>query len=331
MSNLLLFLAKNPCDDINVLKVVYVFKQVLSVVFIIVPIILIVLILIDIAKNVIAKNTDDMVKNRNLAIKRIIYAVAIFLVPSIVGIFMSVIGDMSANYKSCLEVTQESIVLKTEAAKSKCSGDNVEWNEGLNECVEKKKTTTADPNPSTPQGRGSLGRYVSNSNSGSDSSDNNGPGNTSVVYETSDSYKSALNTTDQHISAPFWDTKYHKDHAHKGMDIATPGGTKIIALGGGTAVESGYNAARGYYIRIDHGTYCTLYQHMQKFPLFHKGDTVKKGNIIGYVGNTGASQGNHLHLELWVPAGQGKPNWNAYNAKWNVADPAQFDFTKLPD
>lgn len=330
MGNFMLFMAKNPCDDLNVLRVVVVLKEILSVVFLVVPMILIVLVIIDIVKNVVAKSEEDMTKNKKLAIKRCVYAVAIFFVPTIVSIFMSALGDLGVDYGSCMSITKESLALKIQTAKNQCTSENMEWNEGLSECVEKKQYSRVDPNSSPSGGNGGLGakRDVSNSNSESEVDGN--PAAISVIYQTNDSYKSSLNTTNQRISAPFWDTVYHST-PHKGMDIAAPGGTEIIALGGGTVAESNYNAQRGWYIRIDHGNYCTLYQHMKESSPFKKGQTVKKGNVIGKVGSTGHSSGNHLHLELWVPSGQGKPNWNSYNAKWNVADPTNFDFTKLPD
>lgn len=85
------------CKDNGLFSVVYIFKQVLSVVFMIIPIILIVLVLIDLAKNVIANKDDDMTKNRNIAIKRIIYAIAIFLVPFMVNVVMHVLYDLIDN------------------------------------------------------------------------------------------------------------------------------------------------------------------------------------------------------------------------------------------
>ena len=57
----------------------------------------------------------------------------------------------------------------------------------------------------------------------------------------------------------------------------------------------------GYYCIISHGGgYATLYAHQCQVPAVKEGQTVKKGDIIGYVGTTGRSTGNHLHFELRV-------------------------------
>lgn len=89
---------------------------------------------------------------------------------------------------------------------------------------------------------------------------------------------------------------------HKGIDIAAKAGTNILACRGGKVVVSkmGYNGGRGNYIRIQHDSkYQTLYQHCTKL-LVSEGMTVSAGQAIATVGNTGASYGNHLHLEVWV-------------------------------
>ena len=207
---------------------------------------------------------------------------------------MSSLGDLSVDYGRCLNITKESLAIRTQSEMSKCNAIGMEWNEGSSECVEKKEYKKIDPKDVKVVGHGGLTakRDVSNSNSNLEADGN--PAGISVIYQVNDSYKSSLNTTSQRISAPFWDTVYHSD-PHKGMDIAAPGGTNIIALGGGKVVESQYNSQRGWYIRIDHGNYCTLYQHMQAASPFKAGQVVKKGNVVGKVGSTGHSTGNHLH------------------------------------
>lgn len=85
---------------------------------------------------------------------------------------------------------------------------------------------------------------------------------------------------------------------HKGIDFAAPQGTPIYATGNGkvTAVNSDYGYGR--HIEIDHGYgYKTLYAHMSRFAV-KKGKKVKRGDLIGYVGNTGSSTGPHLHYEV---------------------------------
>ncbi len=96
---------------------------------------------------------------------------------------------------------------------------------------------------------------------------------------------------------------------HGGADIAGSGieGTPIYAMGDGTVVVAayGWNYSYGNYVIIDHGTsaldgiaYKSLYAHQQSLAVT-VGQKVTKGQIIGYVGNTGNSTGPHLHLELY--------------------------------
>lgn len=91
---------------------------------------------------------------------------------------------------------------------------------------------------------------------------------------------------------------------HTGTDIPAPGGTPIYAAQDGivTTVNKNKNASTyGYYCIINHGGgYATLYAHQNQVPIVSEGQSVKKGQLIGYVGSTGRSTGNHLHFELRV-------------------------------
>ena len=94
---------------------------------------------------------------------------------------------------------------------------------------------------------------------------------------------------------------------HKGIDIAGSGikGKPILAAADGTVSIAKYNAGGyGYYVMINHGKnaedgkyYATLYAHMPKL-IVSVGKKVKKGDVIGYVGTSGASKGYHLHYEV---------------------------------
>ena len=91
-----------------------------------------------------------------------------------------------------------------------------------------------------------------------------------------------------------------KPRMHWGMDFTAPKGTPIYATGDGI-VKRADNRASGYgkHIRIDHGFgYVSLYAHMSKYQV-KRGQKVKRGEIIGYVGNTGRSAGPHLHYEIF--------------------------------
>ena len=86
---------------------------------------------------------------------------------------------------------------------------------------------------------------------------------------------------------------------HTGMDFSAKSGTPIYVTGDGT-VSKAVNTSTGYgnYVIIDHGYgYKTLYGHMTKY-IVARGQKVKRGEVIGYVGSTGTSTGPHLHYEV---------------------------------
>ncbi len=93
---------------------------------------------------------------------------------------------------------------------------------------------------------------------------------------------------------------------HRGTDFAAPGGTAIYSVGDGIVTTAGYHYSWGYYVQVYHGkddqgnTYATLYAHMNGSPAVSAGQTVSKGTTLGYVGSTGNSTGNHLHLEMKI-------------------------------
>ena len=90
-----------------------------------------------------------------------------------------------------------------------------------------------------------------------------------------------------------------KRRFHYGMDFSARKGTPIYATGNGT-VKRADNRSSGFgkHIRIDHGFgYVSLYAHLSKYNV-RRGQKVKRGDIIGFVGNTGRSRGPHLHYEI---------------------------------
>jgi murein DD-endopeptidase MepM/ murein hydrolase activator NlpD len=96
---------------------------------------------------------------------------------------------------------------------------------------------------------------------------------------------------------------------HKGIDFGAPTGTPIYAAGSGAVVEIGRKGSYGNYIRIRHnGDYQTAYAHMSRFAKgLVKGEKVKQGQVIGYVGATGRATGPHLHYEILVDGAQVNP------------------------
>lgn len=85
---------------------------------------------------------------------------------------------------------------------------------------------------------------------------------------------------------------------HEGMDFTAPTGTPIFASGNGKVIRAERSSTYGNVVYIDHGYgYKTVYAHMSKMATA-KGKVVKRGDIIGYVGNTGRSEAPHLHYEV---------------------------------
>lgn len=85
---------------------------------------------------------------------------------------------------------------------------------------------------------------------------------------------------------------------HTGVDFTAPSGTPIYATGNGKIVSPDGGHGYGNHVIIDHGFgYKTLYAHMYKTKV-KVGQKVKRGELIGYVGNTGQSTGSHLHYEV---------------------------------
>ncbi len=88
---------------------------------------------------------------------------------------------------------------------------------------------------------------------------------------------------------------------HEGIDFGAPAGTPIPAAGAGTVTSAGMSGGYGNLVVIDHGGgVVTKYAHMQTTPYVSVGQVVPRGHILGPVGNTGTSGGNHLHFEVHV-------------------------------
>lgn len=84
---------------------------------------------------------------------------------------------------------------------------------------------------------------------------------------------------------------------HSGLDIAANTGTQIIAAIEGEVIEAGTDIYYGKYLKIKRDDIVMIYAHCSKL-LVKKGDSIKKGSLIAYVGNTGNSTGPHLHFEV---------------------------------
>lgn len=87
---------------------------------------------------------------------------------------------------------------------------------------------------------------------------------------------------------------------HRGVDISSDYGTPVLAPADGTVTYADFESGYGRLIEIDHGHgYLTRYGHLSAYAVT-EGQTVHRGDIIGYVGLSGRSTGPHLHYEVWV-------------------------------
>jgi murein DD-endopeptidase MepM/ murein hydrolase activator NlpD len=92
---------------------------------------------------------------------------------------------------------------------------------------------------------------------------------------------------------------------HQGQDVFAACGTPIVAARGGTVKFKQYHSRAGHYLVIDGARTGTdfVYMHLREAALVEKGDKVKTGQPIGFVGDTGRASGCHLHFELWTAPG----------------------------
>ena len=106
------------------------------------------------------------------------------------------------------------------------------------------------------------------------------------------------------------------------MDFTAPRGTPIYATGNGRILRADQTATGfGKHIRIDHGFgYITIYAHLSQYNV-RRGQKIKRGDIIGYVGSTGRSQAPHLHYEVW----KDKKKINPINFYTGTLSPAEFE------
>ena len=118
------------------------------------------------------------------------------------------------------------------------------------------------------------------------------------------------------------DPIYKTVKMHAGLDFSAPQGTPIYATADGTIMVAG-NIGNGYgnHVVIDHGYgYQTLYGHMVRVKA-SRGQRVKRGDLIGYVGSTGKSTGPHCHYEVHKNGQKLDPVYFFYND----LSPQQFD------
>ena len=182
------------------------------------------------------------------------------------------------------ENSYDSEEAKLEAEQKQIEADLAEAQEKYRQQLEEAKKPKPTPTPTPPSNGGSTGPVV----------DPSGnwywplPG----YY-----YISSVFGGRYHPITGVWET-------HTGTDVPAPGGTPIQCAKDGvvtTVVPESAGSSYGNYCIVYHGNgYATLYAHMQSTPSVSVGESVSAGQVIGYVGTTGSSTGNHLHFELRI-------------------------------
>lgn len=98
-------------------------------------------------------------------------------------------------------------------------------------------------------------------------------------------------------------SRYATDGSHRGDDLTAPKGTPVYAAQDGVVAEAAFHYSYGNFVQLDHGqdagghSWTTLYGHMDDLAV-QPGQVVKTGDLLGHVGSTGNSVGNHLHFEM---------------------------------
>ncbi len=106
------------------------------------------------------------------------------------------------------------------------------------------------------------------------------------------------------VTSGFNKNRYHpvlkRKRPHYGVDFGAPTGTPVHAVGDGVVSLAGTHGGHGRHVKLDHaGPYESSYSHLSRIAV-KRGQKVRQGQIIGYVGSTGLATGPHLHYQFWV-------------------------------
>ena len=151
--------------------------------------------------------------------------------------------------------------------------------------------TTVPPATTAPPSSGNTNNS-GNTNTGGSSGGNSG-GSSNATWLRPCSYVYMSSAFGNRVSPTTGASSYHQ-----GVDLAAPKGTPIYATRAGRVTVASYSNSAGYYVSINHlDGFSSIYMHMTNY-VVGSGQTVSAGQLIGYVGSTGISTGNHLHFGI---------------------------------
>lgn len=190
-------------------------------------------------------------------------------------------GELEGLYEQWEQ--EESDILTEIAQKEK------EYNEAKNrEWAAHMATATTAPKPTSKPSGGSSGGSSSGGSSGGSSAPASGG-----AWRMPCSYTKLTSAFGNREAPTAGASTYHQ-----GVDLAGPEGTPIYASRAGTVTTATFGKAAGYYVSINHGDgFSSVYMHMTHY-VVSKGAKVSQGQVIGYMGSTGVSTGNHLHFGI---------------------------------
>ncbi len=210
-------------------------------------------------------------------------------------------SDKERLIEECEKYEAEEALLHDEIAKLEAERTEAlrkEWEEAERKRREEEEKKKQEANKQN----GSSGSSSSNSGSSNNSSSGSNAPSSSATWKIPCKYK--------YLSSPYgWRTHpvYGDRRFHSGVDLAASKGTPIYASRSGTVTAATYNKSSGYYVTINHGDgFSSSYLHMTHY-IVSKGQKVSQGDVIGYVGSTGVSTGNHLHFSIYYDGSSVNP------------------------
>ncbi len=137
----------------------------------------------------------------------------------------------------------------------------------------------------------------------------------------------------RYVSSNFKKARFHpvqkRWKAHRGTDYVAAVGTPVMAAGDGKVIRAGYDKFNGHHVFIQHGEkYTTKYLHFKKRAV-KKGDWVKQGQTVGYLGSTGMVTGAHLHYEFLVDGVHRNPRTVTLPKAQPIAKSEKATFDKI--